>query len=155
MCLFGCASPNVERLPLADGTWLVKCKFALEQCVKEVEKLCPDPTYQITRGSSVRRLYGVEPGKTEIRTSELTVTCGRDAVEEAQKQAMSGDAGAPDGAATSSRACTPGATQQCFGPGACQGAQACRADGAGFLPCDCGQAKAPPTSTPIPDAGGQ
>lgn len=34
--------------------------------------------------------------------------------------------------------CTPGATQACLGPGACQGAQACRDDASGFLPCDCG-----------------
>jgi hypothetical protein len=37
--------------------------------------------------------------------------------------------------------CVPGATQACLGPGACQGAQACRDDATGFLPCDCGPAK--------------
>jgi hypothetical protein len=34
--------------------------------------------------------------------------------------------------------CVPGATQACLGPGACHGAQACREDGGGYLPCDCG-----------------
>lgn len=42
--------------------------------------------------------------------------------------------------AAPARACIPGATQACLGPGACQGAQACREDGVGFLPCDCGTA---------------
>ena len=34
--------------------------------------------------------------------------------------------------------CVPNETQLCNGPGACQGAQACRADGSGWEPCDCG-----------------
>ena len=152
--LFGCSSPNVERQSIADGTWRVKCKFGLEQCVREVEKLCPDPTYQIQRGNSVRKLYGVDPGKTEIRTSELTVSCGRDAVKEAETKALTDDAGAA--AATPARAptlCTPGATQSCLGPGACTGAQACRTDGSGFMPCDCGvQPKSPAADAGIADA---
>src|SRR4051812_16504793 len=36
------------------------------------------------------------------------------------------------------RVCVPGSTQACLGPGACPGAQACRDDASGFLPCDCG-----------------
>jgi hypothetical protein len=36
------------------------------------------------------------------------------------------------------QACTPGETQQCFGPGACNGGQSCLSDGSGFGPCDCG-----------------
>jgi hypothetical protein len=154
LVLFGCSSPNVERQSLADGSWRVKCKFGLEMCVREVEKLCPDPTYQIARGSSVRKQYGVEPGKMEVRTSELTVTCGRTAVEEAEAKAQAVDAGAP-AAAPSARApsnCTPGTTQSCLGPGACAGAQACRVDGAGFMACDCGQAKAATPDAGIADA---
>lgn len=34
--------------------------------------------------------------------------------------------------------CTPGSTQPCLGPGQCQGAQSCAADGKSFLACDCG-----------------
>lgn len=45
------------------------------------------------------------------------------------------------------RLCTPGATQACLGPGACQGAQACRDDASGFLPCDCGTPAAPSPPT--------
>jgi hypothetical protein len=147
--LFGCSSPNVERQSIADGTWRVKCKFGLEQCVREVEKLCPDPTYQIQRGNSVRKLYGVDPGKTEIRTSELTVSCGRDAVKEAETKDLAPDAGATP---TRTTACTPGATQSCLGPGACAGAQACRSDGAGFMPCDCGGQPRSPLDAGVADA---
>ena len=35
------------------------------------------------------------------------------------------------------KACTPNATQLCYGPGACKGAQACLADGSGFSQCAC------------------
>jgi hypothetical protein len=42
------------------------------------------------------------------------------------------------------RVCVPGTTQACFGPGRCEGAQACLDGGEGFGPCDCG---------PRPDAG--
>jgi hypothetical protein len=38
------------------------------------------------------------------------------------------------------KACVPGATQECLGPGACKGAQACRDDGSGYSACDCGNA---------------
>ena len=46
--------------------------------------------------------------------------------------------------AASTRACTPGASQACIGPGACQGGQACLADGSAFGPCDCGTRPAAP-----------
>jgi hypothetical protein len=147
LVMAGCSSPNVERQPIADGTWQIKCKFGLEQCVREADKVCPDPTYLISRGYSVRKLYGVEPGKTEIRTSELTLTCGRDAVDQAEAKAQAADAGAP--AMPRASICTPGATQSCLGPGACAGAQACRADGTGFMTCDCG----PQPKTAAIDAG--
>jgi len=135
--LFGCSSPNVERQSLADGSWRVKCKFGLQQCVQEVDKICSSPTYEIANGSSQQRLYGVDPGKLEVRTSELTVKCGKTAVDEAEARALA-DAGAASAPGRVSTACTPGVTQTCLGPGACTGAQACRADGAGFMACDCG-----------------
>lgn len=47
-------------------------------------------------------------------------------------------AGPVASAAPATPLCVPGATQACLGPGACQGAQACREDGGGYLPCDCG-----------------
>jgi hypothetical protein len=35
--------------------------------------------------------------------------------------------------------CSPGATQECFGIGACKGGQRCREDGTGWGSCDCGK----------------
>jgi hypothetical protein len=46
------------------------------------------------------------------------------------------------------KVCTPGVTQKCLGPGRCEGAQACRADGEGWEQCDCG------TSGTTPKSGG-
>jgi hypothetical protein len=37
--------------------------------------------------------------------------------------------------------CVPNATQECTGPGACKGGQACLPDGSGFSECDCGKKK--------------
>ena len=48
---------------------------------------------------------------------------------------------AADGATSSGGAqtttCMPGSTQRCAGPGACDGAQVCNADGESWGPCDC------------------
>ncbi len=41
------------------------------------------------------------------------------------------------------RACVPGATQACVGPGDCKGGQACKDDGSGWERCDCGPAAQP------------
>lgn len=42
------------------------------------------------------------------------------------------------GAGGQPRACTPGSTQECVGPGACKGGQSCAFDGSGWSPCECG-----------------
>lgn len=44
-----------------------------------------------------------------------------------------GQAGADPG-----KVCTPGLTQVCLGPGACNGAQSCLPSGEQWGPCDCG-----------------
>lgn len=51
--------------------------------------------------------------------------------------APTGMGGAGSGGAPS-QSCVPGTTIACLGPGACQGAQPCKADGSGYEPCDCG-----------------
>jgi hypothetical protein len=67
-------------------------------------------------------------------------------VPDANAPAASGTAlaAAPASVVTSTRACIPGSTQACVGPGACSGGQACSSDGSGFGPCDCGGAKPAP-----------
>jgi hypothetical protein len=49
------------------------------------------------------------------------------------------------------RVCRPGETQRCVGSGACEGGQACSAEGTGFGPCDCGNKGQ--TYSPLLDAG--
>lgn len=44
-------------------------------------------------------------------------------------------------------ACTPGETQVCTGPGACDGAQSCSADGGHWSACQCGTSAAVPALT--------
>ncbi len=53
------------------------------------------------------------------------------------------------------RACVPGSSQACVGPGGCKGGQACADDGTKFLPCDCGSqvAGAAPVSSGAPVQG--
>jgi len=51
------------------------------------------------------------------------------------EQTGAGQAGA---GASEGEICTPGATQHCFGPGACEGGQRCLLDGSGWGECDCG-----------------
>jgi hypothetical protein len=53
----------------------------------------------------------------------------------------------PAPASAPAQHCIPGSTQACLGPGACQGAQACREDGGGYMPCDCGSGS-PTTPSP-------
>jgi hypothetical protein len=45
------------------------------------------------------------------------------------------------------RACVPGSTQRCVGTGACEGGQACLADGSGYGPCECARATVGPEAS--------
>jgi hypothetical protein len=51
-----------------------------------------------------------------------------------------GSGGMPSAGSGSSSVCTPGSTQKCLGPGACEGAQRCANDGRAWEDCDCGSA---------------
>ncbi len=49
-----------------------------------------------------------------------------------------GSTGGAGGSIGTLLACVPGATQQCVGPGSCNGAQSCNATGTAWSACDCG-----------------
>ena len=51
---------------------------------------------------------------------------------------FAGACGSDDGGGASSKACAVGDTRACLGPGQCDGAQACLADGTGYGTCECG-----------------
>jgi hypothetical protein len=144
----------VERRKLADGSWQLTCRLPMDECVRHLEAICMDKRYRILAGQSKRELRDVEPGTREYRTSELTVLCDRDAADFAAAAAAASPSGPPPPgapplpppppapAAAPRASCVPGAAQACVGPAGCNGGQACRADGSGFGPCDCGGAKA-------------
>jgi hypothetical protein len=127
----------------------------MDECVRHFEAVCMDKRYRILNAQSKREVRDVDPGTREYRTSDLTAVCDRDAPEFAAASAASASPPglpppplpppppAPPASAVAPRAasCVPGATQACVGPAGCSGGQACRADGAGFGPCDCGNAK--------------
>lgn len=48
------------------------------------------------------------------------------------------DGGGSGSTAPEGGVCIPNETRICYGPGACEGGQACEADGSGWGPCDCG-----------------
>jgi hypothetical protein len=185
VALDGCAGTggtSVDRL--GADRFALKCLGPLAQCLVQVDDLCQGTRYTVESASDTRDYLGPR-GITEheVRTSEATIRCGTrgialfgaDAahaarVDEAHAAgttaaasgAASGPQTSPPASATDAkRACVPGATQTCVGPGACRGGQSCLSDGSGFSLCDCGGARtggqspgdAPassPSSSPVP-----
>lgn len=93
--------------------------------------------------------YGGE-GSMSIRT--LKGLRGSCIVFTGPPQAATPPAAAPPAPPPPRTACVPGATQACVGPGGCKGGQACKDDGSGFKPCDCGPA--PAADAGVPGDGG-
>ncbi len=150
--LCACHSAAVPEVKQPDGSWHLSCGFALSHCVERADELCGGRGYVVLGGTSKRSLYGSADGVSQVETREadLTIACA-DHQNELPKVLVSSTvtpsappvapqpiAAAAPPAKTS--ACTPGATQQCVGAGACAGGQACLPDGSGFAACDCGGA---------------
>jgi hypothetical protein len=145
--LAGCATGNVERHRLADGSWQFTCKLSMDECVRHVEQVCSDKRYRILAGNSQNIVRDVPPGTREYHTSDLTVTCG-------DEGAPSPEGAGPTlarPAASAGPVCVAGTTQACVGTAGCAGGQACRPDGTGYGPCDCGTA--PAKTSAVVDAG--
>jgi hypothetical protein len=148
LLLASCITGPVERQRLADGSWHLTCRLPMDECVRHFEAVCMDKRYRILGGQSRRDLRDVDPGTKEYRTSELTALCERDSAQFAAASAVAPSlppppAPPPSASVPRPASCVPGATQACVGPGGCAGGQACRADGSGFGPCDCGGSKSP------------
>jgi len=171
--LAACASrPGVETQRLPDGTLRIKCQDSLAGCLARAEDICHGNTYEVIRARDQRDRYGPEMGtaQVEVRSSEAYVRCGSRGrplggydeltlPPRPPEGAVAGTAmgpGAPP-APPPARACIPGSTQACIGPGKCEGGQSCLPDGSAFGPCDCGTLGAPvtapgpaATATPVP-----
>jgi hypothetical protein len=152
----GCASQRnvVEKVRV--DVYRLKCRKALPVCLaEEGEASCQGNHYVVLRAVNELNMRGAAPNLTEDRSSEAIIQCGPahgwgalgKPMEGADKLPAAGAAVAPAPAPTS---CVPGATQACVGPAGCRGGQACRADGGGFLPCDCGPT--PAAAPPVPAA---
>ena len=157
-----CARPDVEIRALPDGTRELTCKHTLPQCLSHVDDVCKGNSYEVLYAADTQKIYG-SPSSSEVesRTSQAVVHCLGPHQKSMVGAAASAGVAVPDATAAavpttapavapppvvvaSARACVPGATQACVGPGACSGGQSCSHDGSGFGPCDCGGSKPAP-----------
>jgi hypothetical protein len=152
---------------LEDGSWKIQCAQQMEACVRQAARVCGKRDYEILGGGKETKVFGGVTGEqAAAQRHSLVVRC--DGQPRSVPKALLDDESAnqerPPAAAPSdtppgeskaqnvpqSRAeqvCAPGATQQCFGPGACRGGQGCKDDGSGYLPCDCGGGSGEPKAT--------
>ena len=128
-----------------DGSYSVSCKGPLSDCLRHAERVCRDQGYTVAEGRDVREFVGHESGQSHvlIQSSAATVYCGshapRPAIELKRETPPLVIAPTPAPPAPApAPACVPGATQACVGPAGCSGGQACKADGSGYEPCNCG-----------------
>lgn len=154
-------SARSVRLPAftpGDEIHRISCEDTIGACRDEAERVC-GARYEVLESTGapvepVRVSSAPGPASTGPRyqrkkwLGQMVVACGRAGPPPslAAEPAPSPATGAPRAAAAPGaappaaldRLCVPGATQECLGPGACRGAQACLADGDGYGPCDCG-----------------
>jgi hypothetical protein len=148
--LIGCSGAPTGPARQADGGYHLACRGPLSDCLQGAERICRDHGYSVASARDTREFLGHESGESqiEIRKSEATIYCGnavppaeRPMVELKREPLVSAPAPSAAPAATTTapapRACVPGATQACVGPGGCSGGQACSEDGMRFEPCNC------------------
>ncbi|HVU51000.1 MAG TPA: hypothetical protein VHL80_09965 [Polyangia bacterium] len=143
----GCAhtaSPiQIQRQP--DDILHLRCQTPLGDCLIAAENACNHQRYVVLRAFDDHNLKGDTTLPDDFRSSEAYVRCGNAAGWGPENQALRAnplDATPPSAApAAPARACVPGATQACVGPGGCAGGQSCAPDGASFGPCDCGASR--------------
>ena len=147
-----CAGDRAGRTALADGSYKLECRKPLGDCLALLTDVCKTHGYDMIQGTEERSRTGVEPVMTEYVTSHAIVRCRTAKTIFGSEPSPSAHAAASARPLATPR-CFPGTTQACLGPGACQGAQTCRDDGAGFSPCDCGGASAVAGANGAGDAG--
>jgi hypothetical protein len=150
----GCATARVVTEPRGPARYFLRCQTPLPVCLTEgAAPACQGNHYVVERAVDEVNERGDTVTPTIYRTSEALIHCGPShvwsGIDTKVDQPMAGAAVAAPLAPTAApaHACTPGATQTCVGPGACQGGQACLGDGSAFGPCDCG---ARPAAPPAP-----
>jgi hypothetical protein len=166
----GCSGAQVKHR--ADGTYAIECS-SQKVCLERAERVCDNQGFTVVGGQNNRKKYGVPGNEKVIGKDELFVRCTKDRPldtpdpevgswrlkehPEGAPQLAPSASGAASASAPAAQSvpdhhvaaatCRPGETQRCVGAGACEGGQACLADGSGFGPCDCG---APSTDVKAP-----
>jgi hypothetical protein len=157
-CSRNAHSVRLQAYSPSDEIFRISCEDDIQYCRDEASEVCGG-LYQVleTAGAPVepeRVSSAPGPRSTGPRyqrpkyVGQMVVACGNGSRPEAAPASLTPSA-PPDAVETPvDRLCVPGITQECLGPAACRGAQACLPDGNGYGPCDCGKA-----STPVqPDA---
>jgi len=156
--LLACGTTRAQRR--VDGSYTIDCR-SQKSCLDRAARLCGDQGFDIIGGRHDQKLYGVPGNQKVVGKDQLYIRCRKDAlVDKPDPTAGSwklerGDAGQlpVDPKRAASTICRPGETQRCVGPGACEGGQACKQDGSGFEPCDCGSQNLPSAEQANRDAG--
>jgi hypothetical protein len=157
----GCGGAMAKQR--ADGTYALECSNR-KACLDRAERICGSDGFAIVGGRSNKKLYGVPGNEKLIGKDEIYVRCNKDRPTDApdetngtwrlkQRDTEANPAASTPPATPPTAAklvCRPGETQQCVGPAACVGGQACLSDGSGYAPCDCGG----PASAVGPSAAG-
>lgn len=155
-------SVRLQALSPADEIFRIGCGRDIQACRDEASEVCAG-RYQVLEATGApvepeRVSSAPGPRSTGPRyqrpkwVGHMVVACGAAhpaGAAEVQPTAL------PKAATPRlDRLCVPGVTQECLGPAACRGAQACLSDGDGYGPCDCGGANPAALPEPAPaDAG--
>jgi len=173
----GCAGAKGRQR--ADGTYLLDCSDK-KVCLERANRTCGEEGYTVVGGRSNKKKYGSPGNEVYIGKDEMYIRCNRDRPADAPdpetgewslrrndaapsrtpgSATPSPNAGIPKSETRTSlspdvRVCRPGETQHCVGAGACEGGQACLADGSGFGACDCGKSTpgGAANAVPVPSA---
>lgn len=166
--LAGCGGATLKQR--ADGTYSFDCSEQ-KRCLERASETCGEQGYILVGGKSNKKKYGTPGNELYVGKDEIHVRCNRDRPVDApdsdqgdwslrrKKDGAPAASAKPNGepsaakealTKTTSPVCRPGETQRCVGPGACDGGQACLADGSGFGLCDCGSKSPDANAAPLP-----
>lgn len=144
LCISACSSSQTKRR--VDGSYAITCR-SQKSCLDHAAKICGDTGFNIIGGRHDQKVYGTPGNEKVVGKDEIYIRCSKDKMEDTPdpdlgswKLERKDSATAAPSAVTPHTAsvCRPGETQRCVGAGACEGGQACKGDGTGFGPCDCG-----------------
>lgn len=150
-----CGTAGVHQM--SNGNLRVQCPSVQSECMRRAEIHCADQGgVHVVSSREKNDLRGVEGNMEGTLVSEVIFVCGDDAPRDPIKLPPRPEAVAPKAAREppTKKICIPGTTQQCVGPGACVGGQACLPTGVAWGPCECAHSSRRPASDPATAAGG-